>query len=116
MGMLESATASLAATLRTATAVDVFYTREMTTIGPLRATRGSTPYEATDTDGIIHRTIQRDYLIAAADFPFTDLPRDGDRIADGDETYIVQSMTGSTPYRFADPGKSLLRIHTKKNP
>jgi hypothetical protein len=49
-------------------------------------------------------------------FPFSDMPRDGDIISDGEDYYLVHSMTGERPWRYSDPGQSLLRIHTKKQP
>lgn len=113
MALLETATAYLATQLTALTAVSVIYSRGATSIS-ISATRASTPYEASDADGVIHRTIGRDYLIESALFPFSDLPRDGDTIIDLDETYIVHSMPGEQPYRYSDPGRSLLRIHTKK--
>ena len=113
MALLETATAYLATQLTALTAVGVVYSRGATSVS-INATRASTPYEASDADGVIHRTIARDYLIAATLFPFSDLPRDGDTIIDLDETYIVHSMPGSPPYRYSDPGRSILRIHTKK--
>jgi hypothetical protein len=113
MGLLETATASLAAQLRTHTAIDVVYSRSMASIS-VKATRAATPYESSDTDGIIHRTVARDYLIATTDFPFVDPPRNGDTITDSGDVYLVHSMTGETPWRYSDPGRSLMRIHTKK--
>jgi hypothetical protein len=116
MGMLENATAALASILDANASVPITYSRGMTTIAGLTAIRGSTPYESNDSDGIIHRTIARDYLMRSATFPFSDMPRDGDIIKDGEEFYLVHSMTGERPWRYCDPGQSLLRIHTKKQP
>jgi hypothetical protein len=64
MGILENATSALAGILDTHASVPISYSRGMTTITPLTAIRGSTPYESSDADGIIHRTIARDYLMA----------------------------------------------------
>lgn len=111
--ILDTALAHLADQMQTHLSVNVVYSRDGASIG-IAATRGSTPYEASDTDGIIHRTVMRDYLIAAEVFPFTDPPRDGDIIQDGNDTYIVHSMTASQPYRYADPYNRILRVHTKK--
>jgi hypothetical protein len=116
MGMLENATAALASILDTHASVPITYSRGMTSISGLTAIRGSTPYESSDADGIIHRTIARDYLMRADTFPFSDMPRDGDIISDGEDYYLVHSMTGERPWRYSDPGQSLLRIHTKKQP
>lgn len=116
MGMLEDATSDLAGILDTHASVPIVYSRGMTSISGLTAIRGSTPYESSDQDGIIHRTIARDYLMRGSAFPFSDMPRDGDIINDGNDQYLVHSMTGERPWRFSDPGQSILRIHTKKQP
>ena len=113
MGILENATAYLAAQLNTHASVTVVYSRNGTSMS-IAATRGNTPYEASDADGIIHRAVRRDYLIKSDVFPFTQVPLDGDTITDDGDTYIVQSVPGEPPYHYADPGKSLLRVHTKK--
>lgn len=114
--LLESATAYLASRLGTSTAIDITYSREgdfgaETT--PLKATRGSTPFEGQSDDGIITRIESRDYLIAMSTFPY-EAPQSGDIITDGPDRYEVQALFGTQPYRFSDPGRSLLRIHTKR--
>jgi hypothetical protein len=115
MSLLESATAYLAQRLESQTTIDIVYSR----IGdfgaesiPLKATRGSTPFEATSEDGIVHRWETRDYLIKAATLTFG-VPIDGDTITDGTDTYQVQSIGGQQPYRYSDPGRSIIRVHTK---
>jgi hypothetical protein len=113
MGILENATAYLAAQLNTHASVTVVYSRNGTSMS-IAATRGNTPYEASDADGIIHRTVRRDFLISADVFPFTQLPLDGDIITDNGDTYIVQSIPGELPYHWCDPGNVLMRVHTKK--
>jgi hypothetical protein len=113
MGMLETGTAHLAESMTKHTAVDVLYIKRKIQ-KPIKATRGSTPFEASDTEGLIHRTVSRDYLIAKTEWPFDDDPEDGDRITDAGKTYIVRSMTGQPVWRFADPGENLMRIHTKQ--
>jgi len=123
MGMLETGTAHLTSQLKQHTSVSVSYSRSDafgSSSMPVQATRGSSPFEASDTEGIIHRTSQRDYLIAVADFPFEMPPKDGDTITDIDGTgaevvFLVASMTGERPWRYADPGETLLRIHTKRH-
>jgi hypothetical protein len=106
----------LAEILTAKTAVEIVYSRPDALGGcsaTMRATRGSTPYESTNADGLIERIVARDYLIETATFPFELPPRDEDEITDGDEIYVVHSMSGGQPYRFADPGKSIVRVHTK---
>ena len=113
MGMLETGTAHLAASLAQHASVDITYTKRKVS-KPIKATRGSTPFEASDAEGIIHRTTTRDYLIAKTKWPFTEDPEDGDRIVDGNDTFVVRSVPGQPVWRFADPGNNLYRVHTKQ--
>ena len=113
MGMLETGTQHLATALTQHAGVEITYTKRKIT-KPFKATRGSTPFEGSDADGIIHRTVTRDYLIAKSVWPFSDDPEDGDRITDDGETYVVRSVPGQPVFRFADPGKNLYRVHTKQ--
>lgn len=115
MSLLESATAYLANRLESHTTIDIVYSRTDDFGGeslPLKATRGSTPFEATSEDGIVHRWETRDYLITASTLTFG-IPIDGDTITDGTDTYHVQSVGGQQPYRYSDPGRSIIRVHTK---
>jgi len=113
MGMLEQGTQHLAAMLTQHTSVEIQYSKRKIT-KTIRATRGSTPFEGSDADGIIHRTVTRDYLIATDQWPFSDDPQDGDRITDGNQVYLVRSVPGQPVWRFSDPGEHLYRIHTKQ--
>lgn len=113
MGMLTSGTAHLAKSITTHAGEPVTYTKRKIQ-KTFNATRGSTPFEGSDADGIIHRTVSRDYLVASTDWPFDEDPEDGDRIVDGGKTYIVRSVPGQPVWRFADPGENLMRIHTKQ--
>lgn len=113
MSILDAALAHLADQMQTHLSVPITYSRDGASV-TIQATRGSTPYEATDADGIIHRTVSRDYLIHVEQYPFTDLPRSGDLIHDAGEDYVIHSMTGSQPYRFSDPHRRILRVHCKK--
>lgn len=113
MGMLETGTAHLADSMTKHTAVDVVYIKRKIQ-KPIKATRGSSPFEASDTEGIIHRTITRDYLVAKTEWPFDSDPEDDDRIVDGDKTFIVRSVPGEPVWRFSGNGDHLMRIHTKQ--
>jgi hypothetical protein len=113
MGMLDAGTAHMASSLTQHAGQTITYTKRKIQ-KTFKATRGSTPFEASDTEGIIHRTVSRDYLVAETDWPFDEDPEDGDRITDNGKTYIVRSMTGQPVWRFSDPGENLMRIHTKQ--
>ena len=47
-------------------------------------------------------------------FPFTEMPREGDSITDAGDRYAVQSIPGEPVWSWVDGAKTLLRIHTKK--
>ncbi|NLE57922.1 MAG: hypothetical protein GX616_06145 [Planctomycetes bacterium] len=87
----------------------------------IAATVGRTVFEQSDDYGIIHRTESRDYLVLATDLLLASvqtLPKAGDRIreTDGDKVFVYEVMApgGEPAYRFSDPYRRTLRIHTKQ--
>jgi len=87
----------------------------------LQATIGKSTYEQHDGEGVVMRSQVRDFLIDTADLLLSaigSLPRRGDRIhqIDGDEmiVYEVMSLGSDPPWRFSDPFRLKLRIHTKQ--
>jgi len=87
----------------------------------LSATVGRTVFEQADELGVIHRSESRDYLIRAEDLVLAGVlttPRAGDRITETDgaliHTYEVNAPGGEPPWRFSDPHRIALRIHTKR--
>jgi len=86
----------------------------------LSATIGRTEFEQADEYGTIRRTEARDYLVRAVDLIIGGaqvLPKAGDRIreTDGGVTFIYEVMApgGEPPWRYSDPIRQTLRIHTK---
>lgn len=86
----------------------------------LNATIGRTEFELTGDDGIIVRIESRDFLFPAADLVLageTVLPERGDQIhetdAGGTFTYEVMAPGDEPPWRYSDPYRKLLRVHTK---
>ncbi|MEL6499736.1 MAG: hypothetical protein AAFZ67_11580 [Planctomycetota bacterium] len=84
------------------------------------ATVGSTAFERADEYGVVHRIESRDFLIAAADLVLggtTVLPKPGDRITEAGSTslheYEVMAPGGEPAWRYSDPQRLTLRIHTK---
>lgn len=85
------------------------------------ATIGRTEYQQDDGYGIITKAESRDFLILAADLVLDGmlvLPEVGDRIdemqCDKTFTYEVLPIGGQqTQYRYSDPFRQTLRIHTK---
>lgn len=86
----------------------------------LQATIGRTEFEQADDAGLIHRTESRDFLIRTADLELgagSILPRAGDRVRETVEgtvfVYEVNAPGGQPPFRYSDPYRRTLRIHTK---
>ena len=86
----------------------------------LAATIGRTEFEQADEFGVIHKIESRDYLVLSTDLVLggvQTLPKAGDRIreADGAKTFVYEVMAPGSepPYRYSDPYRRTLRIHTK---
>ena len=86
----------------------------------VQATTGRTEFEQADEAGLIHRTESRDFLIRAADLDLGAgpvLPRAGDQVREMVGTsvfvYEVNAPGGQPPFRYSDPYRRVLRIHTK---
>ena len=87
----------------------------------VRAAIGRTVFEVEDSVGVLERTESRDFLIPASDLVLGDeqvLPQQGDRIAETQDgkVYVYEVMApGREPcWRFSDPYRRTLRIHTKQ--
>jgi len=86
----------------------------------LDATVGRTVFDQQDQFGVLHRTESRDYLIRAADLVLAGdqvLPKAGDRVRElagtGALLYEVMAPGAESPFRFSDPERITLRVHTK---
>lgn len=97
----------------------VTYRRGTATV-TVQATVGRTVFEQEDGNGAIVRMQVRDYLIDAADLVLggqPTLPECGDRITEtvGTTQFIYEVMPlGTEPHwRYSDPYRQTLRIHTK---
>ena len=84
------------------------------------AGKGRTTFELTDTSGILISIESRDFLISAASLLLDDipiLPEVGDRIIEtiGSKlhAYEVSNFGSEQSYRFCDPYRYKLRIHTR---
>jgi len=84
------------------------------------ATIGRTVFETDNGYGVVEKTESRDFLISAADLvlgSLETLPQRGDRIREtqGAATFVYEVMApGQQPHwRYSDPGRQTLRIHTK---
>ena len=87
----------------------------------LSATVGKTTFEVDDGCGVLVRHESRDYLVLAADLKFDDaptLPQRGDRVREtqGGTVFVYEvTAPGNEPcWRYSDPYRKTLRIHTKQ--
>jgi hypothetical protein len=117
--LLQTGSSWLADQMKTHASVDVVYERGVEQV-PVKATIGKTEFELDDGSGVVVRIQSRDYLIPAADLQLSGsptLPVAGDRIREtqGDKTFVYEVMApGNEPhYRYSDPFRKLLRIHSK---
>lgn len=84
------------------------------------ATVGRTVFRLDKGYGVIERVEARDYLVSGADLVLggaVALPKAGDRIReiDGDKAFVYEVMApgGEPCWRWSDPYRRTLRIHTK---
>lgn len=117
--LLQTGSAWLADQMKTHASVDVVYERGAEQV-PVKATVGKMEFELDDGSGLVVRVQSRDYLIQSADLVLggvPSLPVSGDRIREtqGATTFVYEvNAPGNEPhYRFSDPFRKLLRIHTK---
>lgn len=86
----------------------------------VKATLGQTPFEQTNEFGIVHKVESRDFIVRTADLVLdgaATLPKSGDRIRDtqGSQVFVYEVMApgNEPPFRYSDPYRKALRIHTK---
>ena len=100
-------------------ASSVLYRRGSLTV-PVQAGKGRSTFELTDTSGILVEIESRDFLISAANLLLDEmliLPENGDRIIEtvGGKlhAYEVSNFGSEQSYRFCDPYRYKLRIHSR---
>ncbi len=90
----------------------------------LKVTVGRTEYQASNEyGGIINKWTDRDFIFPAEDLVFSDgraTPEEGDKIHELDpndsvnRTYEVMIENDQQCFRFCDPYRKVLRVHTKE--
>ena len=117
--LLQTANQWLAGQQRAHASQEVTYQRGVDS-ATLLATIGRTVFELQDAKGFIQKTESRDYLITTSDLVLDDqavLPQRGDKIIEtvGDQTFTYEVLApGKEPvWRYSDPYRTQLRIHTK---
>jgi hypothetical protein len=90
-------------------------------VAEVPATVGKTTFELDDGYGVLVRHESRDFLVLAADLVLDDvpaLPERGDRIREtqGQQVFVYEvTGPGKEPcWRYSDPYRKTLRIHTKQ--
>lgn len=86
----------------------------------VQATVGSTVFEVDTGQGAVETSESRDFLILAADLVLGGaevLPDRGDRIKEtaGESVMVYEVMApgDEPPWRYSDPWRKTLRVHTK---
>ena len=104
----------------TQTVLYVRDTENASYIVELLATIGRTEFEQVDEFGIVHKLQSRDFLVRAEDLVLNSaltLPKAGDRVREtvGMQTFVYEVMApgGEPPWRYSDPYRKTLRVHTK---
>lgn len=117
--LLQTANQWLAEQQRAYVSREVTYQRGVEAV-TLLATIGRTVFELQDAKGFIQKTESRDYLITTSDLVLNSqavLPQRGDKIIEtaGDQTFTYEVLApGKEPvWRYSDPFRTQLRIHTK---
>ena len=118
--LLKTASDWLADQQKTHASRTVTYQRGVDSV-QVQAVIGRTVFEVDDGVGVIQKVESRDFLIQAADLilaGWTVLPERGDRIqeTEGTTTYVYEVMApgGEPAWRYSDPYRKTLRIHTKQ--
>lgn len=86
----------------------------------LPATIGRTVFEQADDRGLVSRIESRDFLMRAEDLVLAGapaLPKAGDVVREDQDgrtfVYEVMAPGGEPPFRFSDPYRRTIRVHTK---
>lgn len=114
---LSSGAGWLAQQLNQHTTQPIIYSRGSTVL-ELNATKGKSTFELGMSDGSVMSMEPVDWILSSDSLCQFELhfryPADGDRIHDGQRNYEVLSPGGEKPHRYADPHRSVLRIHSKE--
>jgi hypothetical protein len=118
--LLQQASAWLDRVRKTNLARTVTYGRGEQSV-EVQATVGRTDFEAVDAYGAVERTESRDFLVLAADLVLAGtavLPEPGDRVREVQDgkTYVYEVMAPAKEpcWKWSDPYRRTLRIHTKE--
>jgi len=108
--MIKSGIDALRAAQESVLAEDAVYRRGAATTD-VRAVVGRTVFRTSNSYGEWVRTETRDFIVAAGILPFE--PARGDRIAWNGAEYEVLAPPNEPVWRWSDPQRTAMRIHTK---
>ena len=108
--MLEAAAKSLRMAQLDAVASDIVY-RHGNTAYDVKAVAGKTVFRVQNDCGEYVRMDSRDFIVPAGTFDFE--PEAGDTVEFKGGIYEVLAPGGESVWRWSDPYKTALRIHTK---
>jgi hypothetical protein len=118
--LLETGLAWLGDQLKQHASRSVTYVRGTDSV-VVQATPGKTEFEQADAHGLKTISETRDYLIQVADLVVAGvqiLPERGDQIRDtyGETVHVFEAtpVGSEPPFRFADPYRTVLRIHVRE--
>lgn len=105
---------ALSAALASATETNVTYRRgEQSWTIP--ATRGGVSYGTIAQIGAVPMDIDyREYLIRTAALPAGFVPQNRDVIDDAGSCFEVFRMTDKACWRYSNPGKTIIRVYTRR--
>lgn len=116
MGLLDSASQWLDETLASANGESVTYTIQTDSLS-VSANIGQTPVGQVLENGVLQTWQSQDFLISAAllvSGGTTFKPEVGHTITHNGNNFRVSNLDDGRCYRFTDPSRRTLRIHTKE--
>ena len=110
--MLQAGSAWLSGQQRSYCSTPVEYRRGVDS-HTVEAVLGQTNYDVVDEYGGRVGAQVADFLVRAEAFPF-DTPQPGDQIVYDGVVYEVMDLAGQGHWRWSDPDRTMLRIHTRE--
>jgi hypothetical protein len=100
---------------RAVTGVSVSYSRGATELDAFQAIPGSTDWAALAEGYVTNVWESRDFVFPVAELADLDpaTPASGDRITEGGRIYEVMAPAGEKHWKYSDPGRLWIRVHTK---
>lgn len=113
MSMLKNASTWLAAQREKFLALDCLYINKKGEEFAIKATIGKTEFYAPDAYGIVVKMEYRDFIFRPPETEDTFTPQSGDIILWDQQEYEVLAPESRTVWKWSDPFKTSIRVHTK---